>query len=70
MLFKVREYRLKLVGTFTWAMQINNEARRGGTDRQTDRQTHKNDYRNPPAHAPRVNEVGGTHTVTRTHAHT
>ena len=34
-------------------MQINNEARRGGTDRQT--HTHKNDYRNPPAHAPRVN---------------
>ena len=38
-------------------MQINNEARRGGTDRQTDRHTHthKNDYRNPPAHALRVN---------------
>ena len=41
-------------------MQINNEARRGGTDRQTDRRTdrhtHKNDYHNPPAHAPRVND--------------
>ena len=36
-------------------MQINNEARRGGTDRQT--HTHKNDYRNPPAHVPRVNNT-------------
>ena len=58
MLFKVREYRLKLVSTLLRPCRSTTKrVEVEQTDRQTDRQTHKNDYRNPPAHAPRVNKA-------------